>query len=41
MGGVANPQAIQLLIGGERDRRLKQLQASGSTVAKHLALSGD
>lgn len=41
MAGVANPRAIQLLIGAERDRRLKQLQASGSTVAKHLALSGE
>ena len=30
MTGVANPRAVQLLIGGERDRRLRELQASGS-----------
>jgi hypothetical protein len=30
MSGVANPRAVQLLIGGERDRRLRELQASGT-----------
>lgn len=30
MEGVANPRAIQLLIGGERDMRLKLLQQSGN-----------
>ena len=32
MSGVANPRAIQLLIGGERDRRLQELRASGAEV---------
>lgn len=31
MEGVANPRAIQLLIGGERDRRLKQLSGRART----------
>ncbi len=30
MSGVANPRAIQLLIQGERDRRLKELRASAN-----------
>ena len=30
MSGVANPRAIQLLIQGERDRRLKEMRAPGS-----------
>jgi uncharacterized membrane protein YdbT with pleckstrin-like domain len=32
MSGVANPRAVQLLIGGERDRRLRQLQSSGAQL---------
>ncbi len=31
MEGVANPRAIQLLIGGERDRRLKDMQGANQT----------
>lgn len=31
MEGVANPRAIQLLIGAERDKRLKELRRSGSS----------
>ena len=30
MSGVANPRAIQLLIQGERDRRLKEMRAPGN-----------
>lgn len=32
MSGVANPRAVQLLIGGERDRRLAELQGSGAAL---------
>ena len=43
MSGVANPRAIQLLIGAERDRRLKELQGVGNKIAvQHAAgLMGD
>lgn len=37
MSGVANPRAIQLLIGGERDRKLRELKGEGSKAARHLA----
>lgn len=40
MSGVANPRAIQLLIGGERDRRLRELQTSGESPAKIAAAAG-
>ena len=39
MKGVANPRAIQLLIQGERDRRLQLLQRSGKSRAEQV--SGD
>ena len=32
MAGVANPRAIQLLIGGERDRRLSELRQQGNAL---------
>lgn len=37
MSGVANPRAIQLLIGGERDRKLKELRGDGAKAARHVA----
>ncbi len=39
MSGVANPRAVQLLIGGERDRRLRELQASNSGLLKQASTS--
>lgn len=39
MEGVANPRGIQLLIGGERDKRLRELQREG--VAATVAVTGD
>ncbi len=39
MTGVANPRAVQLLIGGERDRRLRELQASNTTHLKQASMS--
>ena len=41
MSGVANPRAIQLLIGGERDRRLRELQtqSGNNRVAQSGAFS--
>lgn len=39
MSGVANPRAVQLLIGGERDRRLAELQGSGGAGLKQAAMS--
>lgn len=35
MTGVANPRAIQLLIGGERDRKLNELKGEGARAARH------
>jgi uncharacterized membrane protein YdbT with pleckstrin-like domain len=39
MSGVANPRAVQLLIGGERDRRLAELQRGGGAALKQAAMS--
>lgn len=39
MEGVANPRGIQLLIGGERDKRLRQLQQDGSY--RTVSMTGD
>ena len=41
MSGVANPRAIQLLIGGERDRRLRELQQAGHGVKQVVGVLGD
>lgn len=41
MSGVANPRAIQLLIGGERDRRLRELQHTGQGVRQAIGITGD
>ena len=39
MTGVANPRAVQLLIGGERDRRLREMNSK--SAEQQLAVSGD
>lgn len=39
MAGVANPRAIQLLIGEERARRLKQLQTAGLHLKQAVVMS--
>lgn len=36
MSGVANPRAIQLLVGAERDRKLNELKGEGAKAARHL-----
>jgi hypothetical protein len=41
MSGVANPRAIQLLIGGERDKRLKELQSQGHGLRQAIGVLGD
>lgn len=41
MAGVANPRAIQLLIGGERDRKLKELQQGGHGIQQAVGIIGD
>lgn len=41
MSGVANPRAIQLLIGGERDRRLRELQQAGHGIKQVVGVLGD
>ncbi len=41
MEGIANPRAVQRLINGERERRLRLLQGSGSGAAKAVLLTGD
>lgn len=35
MSGVANPKAIQLLIQGERDRRLRELRGAGNRASEY------
>ena len=40
MNGVANPRAIQLLIGGERDKRVRLIQETGAKNAATM-LVGD
>ena len=39
MRGVANPRAIQLLIGEERAERLKQLHNAGVHIKKAVVMS--
>ena len=39
MEGVDNPRAIQLLIGGERDKRMRTMQAQG--ISPQAVSSGD
>lgn len=40
MSGVANPRAVQLLVNGERDRRLRELASSGVNVnMRHATIS--
>ncbi|MFN8391987.1 MAG: PH domain-containing protein [Bdellovibrionota bacterium] len=41
MTGVANPRAIQLLIQGERDRRLQDLRAAGRNSGRVAAVLDD
>ncbi len=39
MEGIADPRGVQLLIGGERDKRLKELK--GAVMTDQVAVSGD
>jgi len=39
MEGIADPRGVQLLIGGERDKRLRELK--NSVITDQVAVSGD
>lgn len=41
MAGVPNPRAIQLLISGERDRRLKKMLQSTATTGKRAIVAAE
>ena len=41
MAGVSNPRAIQLLISGERDRRLKKMLQSTATSGKRAVVAAE
>jgi len=39
MEGISDPRGVQLLIGGERDKRLRELK--NSVITDQVAVSGD